>query len=360
MRVRNKVVVSALFTLVGVLLMGAALGPGEGGRSLGIMPEMVAPGGGPCTDFDSFKQIAFVEEFTQPFTEVTSATFVDGTTDAEWERSGITFTGIGALADVNIGNSSYESAGNMLLLPGSAGNTGYNLQFTSPESCILPAGGGTCHPFRVPITNMALLGAGGGHKFCWQTRVGVYIASSPFEFWDSSFAVGMNAIDTNVMVPSTGALTSTGGGGNWGAEGFLFHLSRAGTLSFNINRAGTVTSTGAVALKSLIDQNVLIGEGLMLDLGVKITQSDPASGDDGTAKAYYRIVHPTRTRAWTQLGSTISGTNVLPYSVDQKQYFTWEVIQSNSDAEPLPGFGLETFLSHLMAYYNREEYGEAY
>jgi len=50
--VRATKTVGALIVLAGLLSMGAALGPGEGKRSLGVMPEMVAPGGGPCTTFD--------------------------------------------------------------------------------------------------------------------------------------------------------------------------------------------------------------------------------------------------------------------------------------------------------------------
>lgn len=252
----------------------------------------------------------------------------------------------------------------MLLLAGSTADTGFNLQFNGPLTCINPSTG-RCHELDTPRTRMGMFG---GHTFCIVVRVGIYNADSALPDWNSSFVVGMSSTDSSIMTVATGALTRAGSGtGVWDGEGFLFHMTKAGVLELVVDNSDTATTMGSVNLFSFINSHNDIGEPTFLDLGVRIEQDDLLDTDSGTLEGWYRCVHPTDcTRQWTSLG-TISGASVLPSAVNAEHNLTLEFIQGAGNAgvcSPGPGcatsfeYGFEFFLSGVYGYYTREEYLE--
>lgn len=328
---------------------------GQGGGGGGLA-GILGPGG-PCSDFNAYRDIPFIEEFTQPFTTTSTAAFVNGTDDAEWENAGVVVTAVGTPNNFQLtGNSNKEFAGTLLFQAGEGTNEGFNLQFINNDTC-LGAASTRCHMLHTPTTNMAVYG---GHDLCWVARFGVFIFDPASEAFDSSLVVGMVEADPAIQTVATGALTRASAGGLWASEGFLFHLSRTGNLTANLGNGSTHTVMGTVDIGTYINDNKTThGYPAFFDVGMRIHQN--ATGVDannGTAQAWYRIVHfkSTVNTEWTRLGAQVSGVDALPYiDPNESEVTTLEFIQSATDAQALPEFGLEVFLSHVGGFYTREE-----
>lgn len=202
----------------------------------------------------------------------------------------------------------------LVLTPGDDADEGINVHHLAPGHMHIDPAALTVQnfaPFMLGDINPGLFG---DRDFFWA-------ASTSFQWtgtWNAKWASGVSLTDVDLLDLTNGDLTWVNDGG------FLFHISEAGTLTFNVRKAATTRVVGTITNFVTTEGSKRLEVGFRWHLDPE-TGVVPSPSPSGRLTAYYRTNPVAR---WSVLG-TLSGA-VFPTTNDRYHYHQ-EIANGPSD-----------------------------